>query len=430
MYDLAIIGGGPAGYSAALQAVKNDLSVILFEHDKMGGTCLNRGCVPTKFFAHVADLYADMNTSSRYGIFSEKVSIDYEKAQIEKERILQDLRTGLEQKMIKSNIEIVHDKAVIVEKNVIETSAGRYSAKHILVATGSNSVEPFVENALSTNEILELKTVPDSIKIIGGGVVAVEFAYIFSSLGSKVTMCIRGERILRRWDKEIATSLALILKKNGVTIKTKCTQEEMNEIGAEVVLSAVGRKAYYEELFQGGFLPEIEEGIIVDDFGRTSIEGIFAAGDVISGSTQLAHVAMEQGKRVADYIAGKKLCEPAVVVNCIYTQMEIASIGVTEAEAKECGRNIAVAKQTMYANARTLISTGERGFIKLIAEADTGILIGAHLMCERASDIASELALAINQKMTVESIVSSVRPHPSFCEEVTGAAESLLEKLS
>lgn len=428
-YDLAVVGGGPAGYSAALEAVDFGLRVVLFEHREIGGTCLNRGCVPTKFLAHAAELYSRIQNASDYGISAKGVSIEYAMTLQRKQEIVSQLRTGLEQTMRQGKIDIIQKTARVTGQGGIYCDGRRYEAENILIATGSSPAQPLVSGAITSDELLELGQIPESLKIIGGGVVAVEFAHIFSSLGTKVTLCLRSERILRKWDRELSVSLAQRMKQKGIIILTNCSMEQMEEIKAELTLSATGRIPNIEGVFENGLDVQLNDGIVTDVFGQTSIPGIFAAGDVIAGSCQLAHVGMEQGRRVADYIAGRPLCKPAAVIRCIYTQPEIASVGLDEAEARKEGIRTVTGKQTMYANARTLISGGERGFIKLVADAENGRVLGAQLMCGRASDIAGELALAVNSGLAVQDLVCSVRPHPSFCEEISRAAESLLEKL-
>lgn len=430
IYDLAILGGGPAGYSAAFEAVKLGLSVILFEKRELGGTCLNRGCVPTKFLAHTAELYHQAYNSHEYGIISEKPVLDYLAASEKKEEIVSELRSGLEQSMKLKKIEVVNGYAEISDSLHITCHGETYEAKNILIATGSIPAELLAEGAVTSNEILELKSLPKSVKIIGGGVIASEFANIFSFLGVEVTIAIRGERILRKWDKEIAVALTQNFKKRGIKILTSQTPEQLSEKTADIILSAAGRK--HNLCGVNMSLVETDEkcGIIVDRSFRTKTENIFAAGDVISKSRMLAHTAMEQGKTVARIVAGKESSIPSAVVECIYTSPEVASVGYTEAEAKENGIQSVSAKSSMRSNARTLISGADRSFIKILADKNTKRIIGAQLFCDRASDIADELALAINHGFTSDDLLKAARPHPSFCEAITDAAEALSEKLN
>jgi len=272
--------------------------------------------------------------------------------------------------------------------------------------------------------------VPESLLVLGGGVVAVEFANIFAELGSQVTICIRGDRILRGWDKEIVVGLTQQLKKRGIKILNKCSQDEMSMRQADVILSALGREPDLDIESARRLKLQTDEGIAVDDNGMTSIPNVYAAGDVISKSSQLAHVAMYQGERaVQAMLSDDKSVKIPVVTKCIYVGMEVASVGYTLEESKMAGINTISAKQVMGSNARTLILDGDRGFIKVIADADNDILVGAHLMCERAGDMISELSLAVNEKTRIDELIRNVKPHPSFCEEITGALKMLKTKM-
>lgn len=429
-YDVAIIGGGPAGYTAAFEAIDRGMSVILFEHGLMGGTCLNRGCVPTKFLAHVAEYYSQTEDMVSYGIETSGKKINSDLLYKKKAETIEQLRCGLIQRMIQKGICIVDQNAYIVQPNRILAGKESYNVQNVLIATGAVPVASIIDSAVTTDKILEMSRIPKSLKIIGGGVVAAEFAHIYNNLGTEVTMCIRGDRILRKFDKEISSSLSQSFKKRGIIVSKNCSPEVMKENNAEVILSAVGRMPNIENVFSKELGIEIKEGIVTDVEGRTNIRGIYAAGDVVSGSPQLAHTAMEQGRAVIRAIAGEKPSDRSSIVNCIYVNPEIATVGLSENEAREQGKTVAVGKQIMSTNARTVISTKERGFIKIVADVDTRKIVGAQLMCERASDIVAELALAIDRQLTVDELLYSVRPHPSFCEAITEAAIVLRGKLS
>lgn len=430
VYDIAVIGGGPGGYSAALEAVKYGLSVVLFEKNLLGGTCLNRGCVPTKFLIHTAEMYRRTRDLSSLGITASDVKIDLLKAQQENISVMDKLRSGLEQLLSDEKIKVICSECTsILSENTVASESEIYNVKNIIIATGSAPVQPFVSGAVTSDELLKTEVVPERLTIIGGGVIAVEFAWLFNNLGSNVKIRIRGDRILRKLDKELAVGTQQLLKKHGIFIETKCSPEALAENNADVILSAAGRIPVLPVF--GDVSPETGEdgGIVVNEFCRTSVAGIYAVGDVISGSTQLAHVAMEQGRRAVQHIAGAEIDKASAVISCIYTEPEIASVGLTEAKAKEMGIKYMSAKQIMSSNARTLISNPERGFVKLISDTDSGKLIGAQLMCERASDIVSELALAINSGLTVDDLCQSAHPHPSFCEAVYEAAAVLRNKM-
>ena len=424
MYKIAIIGGGPAGYSAAFEAVRYGFSVLLFEMDELGGTCLNRGCVPTKYLSHVAELYSNINESKRYGIGVEPTGLDYEKTVAESENIVSKLREDLTNNLLQSKITIVKGKARLLDETHISCNGEVFEAEHIIIATGSkNTDKPFV-HCINTDELLSLKHLPDKLIILGGGVSAVEFADIFSRLGVRIDIYIRGKRILRKWSKEIAASISSVLKKNGVKIHTEVDLADI-DLTSATVLSVLGRKPNLEGVDEGLVSIADNGGIVVDEYYRTKTKNIFAVGDVTENSAQLAHVAMEEAKQVVRFIAGETNPKSAVV-QCIYTMPEVAVAGLSESEAKEAGIDYISAKQTMYSNARTVIGSTDRGFIKIIADKNTEKIIGAELMCERASDIVGELALAINGGIKVSELEGSTRAHPTFYEAVTEALSKLI----
>ena len=424
MYKIAIIGGGPAGYSAAFEAVRYGFSVLLFEMDKLGGTCLNRGCVPTKYLTHVADLYRNINASNRYGIGVELKGLDYEKTVAESENIVSKLREDLTNNLLQSKITIVKGKANLLDETHISCNDEVFEAEHIIIATGSKNVDKPFADCINTDELLSLKRLPDKLIVLGGGVSAVEFADIFSSLGTQVDIYIRGKRILRKWSKEIATSVSSVLKKNGVKIHTEADFADIDKTSA-TVLSVLGRKPNLEGVDEGLVSIADDGGIVVDEYYRTKTKNIFAVGDVIWHSSQLAHVAMEEAKQAVRFIAGETV-KKSTVVQCIYTMPEVAVAGLSESEAKEKGIDYISSKQTLYSNARTLIGSTDRGFIKIIADKNTKKILGAELMCERASDMVGELALAINNGIKVSELEGSTRAHPTFYEAVTEALSKLI----
>lgn len=429
IYDLAIIGGGPAGYSAALEAVKYGLSVVLFEKELLGGTCLNRGCVPTKFLVHVAELYDSARNASRYGFHFENMQIDFPAINQKMWETVAALRGGIEGLLLQKKIDIVTGFARIESKNCVKCKDILYKAKNILIASGSKPSKPVIANAISSDEIWNRKELPKKVHIIGGGVIAVEFANIFRQLGSDVTISIRGERILKRWDRELAVGLTQNLKKSGIKIRTNCTQTDWLEEGYELILAAFGREKNTECLGSQDILLDETGAILTNPYGQTNKTNIFAAGDVIADSSMLAYIAMEQGKRIVKYIVAQPLPSCSAVASCIYTNPEIASIGITESEAKSRGIEVVVGKQNMRSNASTLITTEKRSFIKVIAEKHTHSILGAQLMCERASDMAGEFVLAMNNGLTVEKMKQAVHPHPSFSEAIMDVMDLVEEKL-
>lgn len=434
-YDIAIVGGGPGGYTAAEEAAARGLSVVLFESDKVGGTCLNRGCIPTKALLH--DASADAQ---------------FEAIHARKEAVVTQLREGIEKLLKQRKVTVVRGKATIVSPGVVVCDGETFEARDIIVATGSVPATipvPGIElpGVYSSNELLEGEGVSlSSIVIIGGGVIGVEFATIYAQLGAKVTILEAAERILPPMDREIAQRVTMHLKKRGViveasakvsgiegepgTMRVNYADRRGSEkvVEAEGVLVACGRRANTEGLFSSEVQPEIQRGAIVcDDAGRSSIEHLWAIGDVVAGNIQLAHVAEAQARNVVATICGNEpQVDMAIVPSCVYTSPEVASVGLTEDEAKAKSIAVRTAKALTGANGKCLVEGSESGYVKLVVDADTGAILGAQLVCPRATDLVAELALAISLKCTAAQLAGVIHPHPTVSELVSSAARLLV----
>lgn len=429
-FDIGIIGGGPGGYAAAFEAIANGLTVVLFENRELGGTCLNRGCVPTKFFLHVSDTKKQLDSIAPLGFKIENYSLNYDTSQDKKNEIVNNLRTNLTNRLYQVGVKVINASASIISKHIIEADGIEYECESIIVASGSiPSGKMFNKNAICSDEILNLRFIPPSISIIGGGVVAVEMATIFNQLGSKVTIYIRGDRVLRKWDKDISTSLTQSLKKAGIDIITKCSESDFNNIQDEIILSAVGREPNLPGFPEFMINLDDNRAIIVNQNYQTNVDNIYAVGDVISGSPMLAHIASEQGKQVVRYICRKVPCSSYAVCSCIYTLPEVASVGYSEVTASESGIDYISIRIPMFSNARSMISDNGRSFMKCLVEKNSGKIIGAHMICDRATDIISEFSLAIQNEMTIKDMLNNVRPHPSYVETITELLESIDERL-
>ena len=452
-FDLAIIGAGPGGYTAAEAAAKEGLSVVLFEQDKLGGTCLNRGCIPTKALLHAAETWEAINKADELGIHVEGATYDFAAMHARKDTVVDALRDGIAKLMKTSKVCVVEDAAQIVDAGTVTCNGETYTVRDIIIATGSvPSVPPiagrdlpgvFTSDAVLEDGGKELK----SLAIIGGGVIGVEVAGIYAALGCKVTVMEALDRLLPPMDKDISARLTASFKKQGVTVAAKArvmgiaegadgglvvTYEDKagksHEVAAEGVLIATGRRANVAGLFAEGFEVELERGAVVgDEAGRTSVPHVYVIGDAKARNIQLAHVAEAQAKNAVAVIAGK---EPTVDVNvvpsCVYTSPEIASVGMTEEEAKAAGIEVRCSKSLAGANGKCLIDGCASGYIKLVADASTDVLLGAQLVYPRATDLVSELALAVQQKLTVDAVADVIHPHPTFSEGVLAAAEAML----
>ena len=454
-YDLIVIGAGPGGYEAALHAAKLGLKTALVERRDVGGTCLNRGCIPTKTLLHSAEVYHEAREAGTFGIHTENVGFDLPAVFARKQAVVEKLRGGVEQLLKSAKVELLRGTGTVLGTGKVKVSNAEgeteYECKNILCATGSVPARPPIpglELAMTSDELLEgAETLYKSLIIIGGGVIGVELATFYADLGCPVTILEGLDRLLPNMDKELGQNLAMLLKKRGVVIQTGAMVKgvERSENGltvryeqkgkegaaeAEAVLCAIGRAPYSQGLFAEGLEVAYERRRLqVDEHFATSIPGVYAIGDV-SSPVQLAHVATAQGIACVDELAGRAPGQDLrLVPGCVYTRPEIATVGVTEAEAKERGIPVKTAKGLMSANGRTVILEGERGFMKLVAHAETGRLLGAALMCERATDMISQLTAAMANGLTVKQMLAFIRPHPTFEEALGAALEELAKKL-
>ena len=456
IYDLIVIGGGPAGFSAAIRASKLGLSTLLAEKDSsLGGTCLNRGCIPTKALLHSSGLIRQIRSGVSFGVNAE-ASIDEEKLFEYRDSTVNTLVTGLEQSVKASGCETIYGEASVLSdtEGCISVDIGGtvYKAKDVLLATGTVPAMPPIEGidsdvVITSNDMLEGKELPESLIIVGGGVIGCEFASLYTDLGRKVTVIEALPRILANMDKDVARNLQMILKNRGAEIfsgaqvtkiandggkasVTFASGSEEKTVAADKVLIATGRKSVLDAADKVADRLETVRGrIVTDKNGKTSIDHIYAAGDIAEG-IQLAHKASAEGENIAMVIAGKEpLNDLGIIPACVYCSPEIACVGMTDGDAKDAGINAVTAKSLTSANSRSVISLEERGFVKLVADKETGILLGAQLMCANASDIIGELVTAIANKLSVEDCLKAVRPHPSYEEAVGAALEELMRKI-
>lgn len=449
-FDVIVIGAGPGGYVAAIKAAREGLLTAIVEERRVGGTCMNRGCIPAKAMIHASSLYREIKNSERFGVLTSEVRVDYGRILEYKEETTDRLCQGVEQ-LLKANGVTVFDGKGSLEKNrkvkvVRGESVQTLEAENVILAAGSKPLRlPIpgfdLPGVLTSDELFQLKEMPESLIIIGGGVISVEFASVYAALGCKVTIVEALPRILPNMDKEISQNLKMILKKRGITIHTAAAVQRVETDGelfacvftekekeirtsAQYVLCAVGRCPNTDGLFGEGVRPEMERGRIVTDANfQSSVEGVYAIGDLIKG-TQLAHAASAQGSYVAERIAGRRpSIELQTVPGCVYTDPEIASAGLTEDEAKRRGLDVKVGKFIMSANGKSLITKEERGFIKVVVESETEVIVGVQMMCARATDMIGEFITAIANQMTAGQLLKAMRPHPTYNEGIAEALE-------
>lgn len=386
-FDLIVIGAGPGGYVAAIKASKLGLKTAVIENRRVGGTCLNRGCIPAKAMVHASSLYREMQEAARFGVHAGDVTYNYSEILTYKQETTEQLVSGIEQLLKANGVTVVEGKGTLLadkKVRVVNTEEEQVlEAEHIILAAGSKPlIIPIpgldLPGVLTSDELFKLEERPESLVIIGGGVISVEFATVYAALGTKVTILEALPRLVPNMDKEISQNLKMILKKRGIDIHTaagvqsveekdghlvcKYTEKEKEmEVESQYVLCAVGRCPNTDGLFSEEAAPEMNRGrVVVDENFQSSIPGIYAIGDLIFGA-QLAHTASAQGVVVAEALAGKEpSIDLSVVPGCVYTDPEIASAGLTEDQAKEKEMEVKVGKFIMSANGKSLITKEER----------------------------------------------------------------------
>lgn len=469
-YDLLIIGAGPGGYVAAKKAAKLGMSVGIIDRGELGGTCINRGCIPTKALIHAATLYRDMKECEKFGLSATGVGFDLQKIYEYKELSSAEMRRELEREFEELGIVFIQGQAVIQSNRQVRVmgasgAAAYYTGRYILIAAGAraNMIEiPGMDlPGVMTSEQLLASNANQYKKllILGGGVIGLELATVFNALGTEVTVVEVSNRLLPNMDKEFSDALEDILQHRGIRIYKESILERVTkvkegvcchfacggknqELPVEAVLVSVGRSAATQGLFDGDVPVKTDKGrIVVDDFYMTSMQDVYAVGDV-TGGIQLAHVASAQATYVVERMNGKTpsvivemvpscLFTPiSIVPSCLYTDPEIASVGLTEEEARKKGVPVRCGRYTMKVNGQSIIAKEEKGFIKVLFAADSDVLLGAQMMCPRATDMIGELATAIANGLTSVQLMYAMRAHPTFNEAISCAVENSREDLS
>lgn len=449
-YDLIIIGAGPGGYEAAFDAAKYGKTAIV-EADNVGGTCLNRGCIPTKTLMHASEIAREARESAPLGIHAD-VKVDLHTVRERKESVLDTLRDGIESGLKRAKVDLLRGRGFVPAPHTVIITAEdgteeTKTANNILLATGSHPFIPPIPGAdlpgvLDSTALLNLEgEVPQDLVIIGGGVIGVEFATVYHGFGSKVSVIEAMDHLLPPCDKELGRSLKTAFQKNGIDVFTKSPVDRIEQadgrlrvvytdkdgehaLPADAVLMAVGRRPTSEGLLADDLSAVYrDKGYIkVDENYQTEIEGLYAIGDLIGG-VELAHVATAEGRNAVALMNGEEApIRMNTVPSCIYTVPEIAEVGLTADKAKAVGIAVITKKYAMGANGKTVLSDLGRGFIKLVAREEDHVLLGAQLFCGRATDLVGELAVAISNGLTLEDLSSTVHPHPTFVEAIAEAA--------
>ena len=458
MYDLMVIGGGPGGYHAAIYGAQQGLKTALIEKNRLGGVCLQEGCIPTKSLVHSAEVLRTCREASTFGIDVGSCTVNWDKVQLRKQSVVKQLTKGLEQLVPAQGVEVIKGEALLKDvsgpaKEVqVKLSDGGQSAANIIIAAGSVPAVPPIPGidlpgVIGSREALEIPTVPERLLVVGGGVIGLEFACIFSAFGSQVTVVEFLPRLLASMDGEIAKRMEAELKRSRIKIHTASRVTEINRlpegslsaviargesreaIDADNILLATGRRPNVEGLgiTQTGI--EVSgKGIKVNNRLETSQPGVYAIGDV-TGNYLLAHVASAQGMAAVDNILGQtREMDYSAVPSVVFTHPEAAGVGLTEEEAKAKGIPYKATKFMLGSNSRALTMGANRGMVKLITAVPDHRIIGAHILGPNAGELIHELVPAINTSATAEDIAHTIHAHPTLSEAVMETAHGVLGK--
>ncbi|KKB72675.1 MULTISPECIES: dihydrolipoyl dehydrogenase [Bacillus] len=459
-YDLVILGGGTGGYVAAIRASQLGLKTAVVEKQKLGGTCLHKGCIPSKALLRSAEVYRTAKKAEEFGVMIPEVNLQFSRVQNRKQKVVDQLYNGVKHLMKKGKIDVYEGIGRILGPSIFSPMPGTVSVemanggenemlvpKNVIIATGSRprplpGLEPDGERVLSSDEALELEKLPASIVIVGGGVIGIEWASMLNDFGVDVTVIEYAKRILPTEDADISKEMQTRLTKKGIKIITgaKVLPDSLEQgegisiqaekdgetlaFSAEKMLISVGRQANIEGIGLENTDIEVENGFIsTNSMYQTKESHIYAIGDVIGG-LQLAHVASHEGITAVEHIAGEEphQMDYSLVSKCIYSSPEAASVGLTEEEAKAEGRNMKVGKFPFQAIGKALVYGETEGFVKIVADKDTDDILGIHMIGPHVTDMISEAGLAKVLDATPWEIGQTIHPHPTLSEAIGEAA--------
>lgn len=453
--DLCVIGAGPGGYVAAIRAAKRGLNVVLCERSQIGGTCLNVGCIPTKALIHAADLYTAHKEAKSWGIAYELPVLDYGRMIDKKNQIVKTLTDGIRSLLKASGVRVIEGTASFVNDQLIEVQTASATqwieAKHTIIATGSKTKHLSIpgldlEGVVDSTALLDTRTLPKRLVVIGGGVIGMEFAFLYARLGSQVKVLEFLPTVLPSLDKELSQRLIVHAKRLGLSIQTQAAVErieqsesglkvffriadETQSVEADLVLEAVGRIADFKSLhLENTSIQTSFKGIVVDEHYRTSVPSIYAIGDV-NGIVQLAHAASHQAMHVVDRILGGFQEPVRYMPNVVYTTPPIATVGITETECLAQGIALRVVKVPYGANGKALILDAQTGFVKLLLDASTSKVLGAQVLGTDADHLIAPITYLLSVGATEEAIRAAVVAHPTM-EELIHEAYLSIEGLA
>lgn len=455
--DIVIIGGGPGGYAAGIYCAHMGQSVTIIEKAFIGGTCLNVGCVPTKAFVQASHVFSQAKTANTYGInIDGEVNIDFKKTSKFKKNVVSKLRNGVGFLVKKSGIKLIQGTGKMIDKNTVEVvnNNGEKSIIHadsIILATGSREIElPGFETdgvrILNSTQMLDITSLPESVAIIGGGVIGAEFASIFSDFGKDVTIVEMCENIIPTEDRQISQTLKEKFESKGIKVLTEAKASKIidkndtnltfevalkngsiSNITVDQILVCIGRKANLENigLEETGVIYN-KKYIETNDFMQTNIPNIYAVGD-ITKSPQLAHVAYHEALVASKNIAGTEAkADYHAVPGCIFSNPEVARVGLTEAQAKKEVANVKIKVESFSGNAKAMIEHEADGYIKMIYDGDTGRVLGCSIIGPKATELIAEPSLAVNLNLTVEKLAENINAHPSLSEIIGETAAAAI----
>jgi len=453
-YDVIIIGGGPGGYVAAIKAAQMGAKTALIEGHKIGGVCLNYGCIPTKTLLKSAHVYRDILNAQSYGIVIsdvEKVQIDWKRLMTRKTAVVDKIVDGVIKLLKLNNVVIVEGYAEAIDAKTVKVGSALLHAKNIILATGSSVKMPNIEGldkayakgiVIDSTGATELKSRPKTMTILGGGVIAVEFATLFNSLGTKVTLLQRSETLLKNLDQDVKYTIQRHLIEEGVDILTGVKfakiddhsvvfehDGEKKSIEGEYILASLGRQPNLKG-FEKLNLKTDRKGVWVDEHMQTSVAGVYAIGDMC-GKYMLAHVASAEGLVAVESILNHKNSKPIdykKIASCIYSFPEVGVIGYTEEEAKKAEFDVGTSLFPLTANGKAMAEGETSGFVKIIHDKKYGEVIGVHIVASHATDMISEAAITMELEGTVHDLAKTVHPHPTLSEIVMEAAHGAVDK--
>lgn len=459
-YDLVILGGGTGGYVAAIKASQLGLKTAIIEKGKLGGTCLHKGCIPSKALLRSAEVFATAKKSEEFGVTTGEVGVNFAKVQERKEKIVEQLHKGVQHLMKQGKIDVYEGLGRILGPSIFSPMPGTISVemnngeenemlipKNVIVATGSRprtlpGLEADGQYVMTSDEALAMEELPKSIIVVGGGVIGIEWASMLADFGTEVTVIEYADRIIPTEDKEVSREMQRAMKKKGVKIVTgakvlpetltkgngvKISAElkgESKDFAAEKILVSVGRQANVEGIGLENTEIQLEKGfIITNEYFQTKESHIYAIGDVIGG-LQLAHVASHEGIVAVEHIAGVEThpIDYTLVSKCIYSSPEAASVGLTEDEAMEKGFEVKTGKFSFKAIGKALVYGESDGFVKIVADKETNDILGVHMIGPHVTDMISEAGLAKVLDATPWEVAHTIHPHPTLSEAIGEAA--------